>query len=372
MIVSLLDGELSVEESADIYSEISSNPELQEEMNNQIALKNLMANQTTLPPSHLRGKILKNAGLLTPLYISSLKYGVPVILAFLIGYLIPDFNETETQQNIAEVQSYEKPELNLTTLKQIPVSSNRENKINYNQDNFISKTSINNTSQNNTIANSTVENNSAETYNSIAYSDIPVSETEYLNVNTYQQNFNNALEPTHNFSKFNFDDREFYESNYSLHARGLNLQNLHTNNLGPQERSGLNNFSVAAYYNLDQNFMIGFEAGQEDFIQKFSFNDGNYTTSFEQNYTAIYGGISLKYLSNELKGFNNIRYYSRAFVGGISTGPLARIEAGINFRLNSRISMTAGYEFAHTVYFYRSNMFHSSKNGFTYGLNFKI
>ena len=94
-IVTLSDGELSSSESAEVYQLIAANPELQDELNHHLKMKNVYKRIETPPPIHLKSNILEASGLAYVFWktkgfiFSTLTSGLAVVA--LLGYQLDVF-----------------------------------------------------------------------------------------------------------------------------------------------------------------------------------------------------------------------------------------------------------------------------------------
>ncbi|MDC1068958.1 hypothetical protein OAQ99_07350 [Candidatus Kapabacteria bacterium] len=378
-IVELLDGELPKEEASDLYSQISSDQSLQKEMQDHIKLKNMIKVGLNTPPDILKSNIYKSTGLVSTNYYRYLLV-IPILLAFGLGYYISN-DDINYRNEVAIIES-----LNLKTLNKdlvvaeknnieisskIPVSTSvgiKKSKQTKSSKNAIPIKSLNDKNDYKPTENGNTNlSNNLAINNTMVVDDSPLQYLNKVNQNEYPLDNVQLQNLRFDNSVFNTNDAK----NITLELKGLNLNNFHQSDV-ENFNTGINNFSVAAYYSVNSNFKIGAEFGQENFIQKYHFNDGEFTTNYEQNYTSNYLGVSAKFADEFLKELPNLNFYSRLFLGSMMTGPIGRLEAGLSYQIANRYSLFIGYDLAHTTYFFKGNDFHSTKSGMVYGVTFKL
>lgn len=360
-IVQLLDGELPLEETSRLHQQIASDEALQKELQDHIMLKNMMSKSLNAPPDFLKKGILNNVGLNKNQYLGFI-YLIPILLAFGLGYFLSDYNFSDRGNNFTKDYSM----VNLNLLKPSEISNSSKKFESSNNFPLVSAKAI----AENDIKEKNAKNvvKEKEKYSKIKKSnpiwikksslnDIAANSIDYHTIKSFESYANSEL-----------DSKSI--NKISIEIRGLDLNNFHKSDV-PNYNTGINNFAVSAYYSLNNKFKIGAELGQENFIQKYNFNDGEFTSFFEQNYTANFFGVSAKYSDSFIEELPNLDFYSRAFIGGMMTGPMGRLEAGLSYNFLG-YKMFLGYDLAHITYFYQGNDFHSTKSGFTYGISIDL
>jgi hypothetical protein len=320
------------------------------------------------PPDALKAGIMNNVGLSKN--FNKLLYVIPVLIAFGLGFLLSDFTNDSSENFATAYPSYDKESINLSYLDELNISPI---KANISDVGILKSQNSEVYATQNKVASSSVKSEKLVTDNKkeeIAKTTPTISNSSLVQNNLNTSNNYNFSSDIAAYAQLPTNQLSQKTNVYSLELRGLQLDNFHDSEM-PNFNTGINNFAVAVFYSLSENFKIGAEFGQENFIQKYNYNDGEFTTLFEQNYTSNFFGLTAKYSDSFLEELPNLSFYSKAFLGGVRTGPMGRVEAGLSYDFFG-YSMFVGYDLAHISYLYQGNLFHSTKSGFTYGLSINL
>ena len=228
-IIALVDGELDSEETSEILNSINQNPELQEEFNYHLKMKNVYSRMTEQPPSHLKSKILASSGLgflfwkTKSFIISSISTGVVVATA--IGYYF-GLHETDIDKNIKIVDFVKKE--TLISLPELPLVYTNEVFANEKSNNYVNQISkqkiileyLNSIKNNITTVENTITNNSEIVNNEIVKVNNNLeskseNQIDYVVLNNSKINNHlgtNLISPSnkkYRVRKIYFDDNEF-------------------------------------------------------------------------------------------------------------------------------------------------------------------
>lgn len=381
----LLDGELDASQSSTMFYELGNNPELQMEMQQLLAIRNSFRNSRVAPPAAMKEAILAKTGLsaasgsLLAGFFSSKAF--MIVSSFLVSSLLTYFavgflsNDEKPGEEIATANTHTKPLI-------IPVSYSEE------ADN---KTDISNNdvryirnSQPYIVYNSN-NNSISSKYQELTGSDIHPSKYKNLPQEKFDSPVDIAnLRPKNRLliedininltDKTNNPDifpKEYgrYISRLSLNVRGFSATSYPDLDIVPLSDPTLNSFALGLSYDLDENNSLGFEIGQENFLQQYTGVENNHPVSYEQNYHATWAGVVYQYTHSSS---NNIRPFARGFLGGTNVGPLGKAMLGFKYDLSNNFAMTAGIEGTAHPYNYQQEWFATYKLGFTYGLSLRF
>lgn len=379
-LVALLDGEMSKDQLGDVYYELANNPDLQDEFHELIDMKNLIRNNQAAPPIVLHQQILASTGLAHPKpkgFVAgsmaflgskaSLVVMSTLLGAFLMYFAIDKGNSIEENSNFATFDNHNKQLIEMYLpngdTKDIPIIYNNE----YNNESDYPIKAV--TSVRDDIQ--TVEN--ANEFNNFNFKDVvyPVQNftIEYaVPLSSYTQSefskipiiVNEYITPTILEKKFSLIVRNFIQGSYP----DLDVP--------PLTSPVLNNLGFSLMYDIDDNYSIGLELGQENFLQRYDgIVNGKYT-EIEQNFLAFWGGVSFKYNMDPLESLADLKPYGKLLIGSTDVGALAKTEIGVGFDLSETILAFVGFDGTTLMYDFKNNMFFTHKYGITYGLSMKF
>lgn len=139
----------------------------------------------------------------------------------------------------------------------------------------------------------------------------------------------------------------------------------------PASYAKFNNNSVALYYELNDNWIIGAGVRQETYFQDFvgTAEDGKpYRYQQQPNFTTY--SLSVRYRTNPYLGFCSL--LGQATLGLNTAGFVPRGMLGAELSISPSFSFVVGMEYSTLYYKHQSSNYNTSKYGFVYGLNFKF
>ena len=158
---------------------------------------------------------------------------------------------------------------------------------------------------------------------------------------------------------------------FQLEWNGSTMWNNPDATIDPSSYARFNNNSVALYYELSDNWIVGAGLRQETFFQDFYGTDSvGRAFRYEQQPNLTTYGLSLRYRSDIYWGFCSL--LTQATFGLNTAGPVARGTFGTEISISRSFSFVAGLEYSALFYQHQNKNFNSSKFGFIYGLNFKF
>ncbi len=379
-LIALIDGELPSEETTTLFYELAQNVELQEEMREQLAIRQFFATKQLVPPDYLKHKILHSIGLGSFLSIASAKLtssglgfvglstlkskAFLMLSSALIGSLFTLYF-TENFQSDKNI-TFDEPVPIIHSFQIDEPQNNYRIEADLTQPASITKNTKSNPSQ---IVSKfkTSEDEPFFDYNS------SINGIKIVSVDKYQSQYKplkyrNVL---HNETeKYDFDKPVYpkFVDYLSLQIRGFATRSIPELNVPPLDNPVMNNMAIALFYKFDKNMQVGIEVGQENFMQEYyQYEMGNLKRDIKQNYTAFWTGVSFQYNIAEY-GYNQKLYpFTRAFLGGTNVGPLLRGMIGLQFDYENSFSLFTGIESTALFYRYSGNTFSTYKLGLTFG-----
>ncbi len=405
-----LDGELDSVESESMFFEVGSNPELQEEMRQQVLLTQTMKNNLLIPPVALQDGIYSAIGFsgnlpaaAVPvatffsrflgskvlLVLSSAMIASLITVFFMLNYTSGDapFNSQMSQNNVrSRMNNTSKNQSAATESRLLPAGvplsesmSNNEsssrsksgnaitiasnnNRITLNNKNLAAKDENNEQIIDSDIAKLSQNNEKTTEFIRIGNSPEVVTSAEKFNISagTRQRLMENFL-----LAK---DYGEFLDK-VSLELRFSTAKSFTDINVAPLNEPLLNNFALAILYDLTKNHSVGFELGQENFLQEFDGTENDIPVIWQQNYIAFWAGLAYQYTMNE---YSAVQPFGRVILGGSRVGPLAKATLGAKINMTSKMSTFFGWENTALIYQYQSVLFSSLKSGITAGVSIKF
>jgi|GEM_PF-6200939 len=412
-IVSLLDGELPQEEIGDLFLELHHNDALQEEFLSDIKFRQLTPATMISPPEVVKEDILSavavNAAASTPvLFEPGFLFGL--LAACITAFGVYNFDKGFESSAFAQIPfipiQQEQPVVPLAEYGDIELAMilapEPENEvIAYSSVRSIQDMPVQDVAQQN-IKSLHADNNTISDEAVRTAMDLVDEYTDQGNQNRQVPLTNSLIEKSYTSSNWNNSwDQSISERTNRLIPTGIgfglenNSKQLFANTTNSQldlpieftlrgisaastinvdvQRGSMptfNNFAIAAHYIMDDNWLLGFEIGQEDYDQVFEGIDKNDRVFYEQVITAFWGGLSLKFQTDPVAG-ENMSIYSTALLGGTRVGAIGRLGTGLNFRLSDKLSINTGLELNSLVYRHQGNIFDTFKYGATYGLVFR-
>jgi len=382
-IVALSDGELSSSQAAEVYQMLAKNPELQEELNYHLKMKNVYKKIEIPPPSHLKSNILIGSGLAyvfwkTKGFIYGLITSGVAVTAFL-GYQFDVLSYKEDfaiKDNVNIEKNYEKIETKISLPKLNSEYKNIES----------SYTNFNNFSSNlssNQNLNSRINSDIIDDTNLSGVLSIDNSNSERImiqrNLENYPTGINLLFRNNSNdefvllrgdYSNYNVEEYDELKSKLNFTIRKSYFNNIQDLSLDNSQKLDLNNASIALMYEYNDNFHFGLEYNGEEFAQKFSLNVNDSTANYQQFYNTYYFGLAGKYyLANNFLN-SNLSFFGKGLIGATTVGPVLRLEIGGEFYLFDKWSIVSALELSSLIYSIDGNINYSGRSGFSTGLKY--
>ncbi len=391
-----VDGELSTDESTNLFYELANKPEYQNELRQMLLIKNTFKNTMISAPVNLKSNVLKNTvnkdsyysklanalSLLITYILSkgSLTYAGIGILTLTAMILISD-----SIDNNSPNQSTNSMLLNTN----IPDISSKEILTqNPKQDNNIINTDSK--TKENQLAHSAYTTNNPNIKH--RFTDIKIDNiyAQKINDNTNNiseqviENINHSDFTKNNYTNFDFDKSgasEIYYNNsnnrflnkISLSLKKFDGTSFPNFNLPNQNSDILNNFSLALNYNIDYNQSIGLVLGFENFLMNYNKLEGDILYNYRQNYNTQWLGLQYNYTLDQIAE-SGLRPNLNLIAGATNIGPILKIGAGVTYHINDYFSLTAGVESGWLFYSNNGNLingdlYNTQKIGYNIGLN---
>lgn len=399
MLHAFIDGELSSGESNSLFLELAHNSELQEEMQQLLAIKGSLKNSQVVPPESLKTSILEKAALddaaiASQSWMSSLASGNLVrntaFFLLLIGVgitsiwlvnsessnnLASDFGNNNLDRNIAFVSSLEDTGNTIISSENDNSNLGDENSNIVNNGNRVglSTKSKSNLSEDNNLTNSD-KNKENLTSNADSKTSFfgRLFNSEFHN-NQHDINLNGDNEVDSRFKNYVFaQGLGRYLQNFSVTFRTNYMASNPSFNLENASDPLLNNFGLSLAYNVNENHSFGIEVGQENFLMQYEGYgrgiDNEQYFRFRQDYNAFWGGLFYQYTMDGLSSIPTIRPYGRATLGATEVGPIVRFGLGTYYNISSNTALQLGVENANLFYNYLDNSFITNKIGVTAGV----
>lgn len=393
-ISEFLDGELSPEETRELFNYIADNPELQEELKSSMAVRNMFHQELIPPPPQskvlLYSKLnLQKTAVVLGFLITTLTQLRKILFnptvgatllgigMFLMGYYASQlsfdrnqnssFNATSSQieknnaaDNIPIVSSSEKIS---------PVQTSKANNSNPTVPNKSKPKTMQSLPQ---IKTAQANNNLYEANSEIIDYKAPI-QNELLLSKSKSSNYDL------NNNKINFEllpEVEYILSSFldkmSISITKSNNTSTIKNNLEPLSNPMLNDYSVAIGFNIDKNNSISFEFGQENYPQRYTGVINNRNATINQIYTAQWYGLSYQHTFDSFSDKLLISPFTKVLASTTKVGPLLKGSAGLSYNVNEKLILQLGFEASSLYYQFQGNTFNTLKYGIFYGakLNF--
>lgn len=399
-ISEFLDGELTPEETHELFSVIADNPELQDELKSSMAVRNMFHQELIPPPKEskimLYGKLnLQKTAVLLSLLLSIftqlrrfiLNPAVGATLVgvgiFLMGYFTSEFAKKQDNTNLnnaivaPKVINQNKENIPVVSSKELPDNSNQTiakftrkptgKKLNTNlamnnsSISFDNPTEIINTSNSLNEEELHSSNLSNDDYERLIYSALLGKNNQLLNVS--------ATKGT--YTEVDYLISSFLDKMSLAITKSNNSSNI-KNDLEPLSNPMLNDYSVAIGYNLNENSIIAIEFGQENYPQRYTGVINQSDAVINQVYTAQWYGLSYQYNFDNISNKILINPFIKVLSSLTKVGPLFKGSFGLNYSVNDKLILNVGLESSTLIYEFQGNRFNTMKYGIFYGakLNF--
>lgn len=218
----------------------------------------------------------------------------------------------------------------------------------------------NNQENNSTQQNSTITNESAFTLS-------PFSSSIYYNkLNSYST----TTQQLHaNYSPIS-ENIHFDISGFSVLVNGNSSWSLNKIDIPTYSTPAFNNMSLGLFYAVSNNFSLGVEFRQENFYQSFKGkNELGDEFIYKQNPNYVSMSILSKYKFLKMGDYSA---FGQIGLGATATGAVSRMMLGLQFAPASSFTFFVGIEGSVLSYYHQNILYNSPKLGLNYGLLFNL
>ncbi len=382
-----VDGELQPEDSGNLFYEIASNQELQNELRELILIKNALKNLSVTPPTYLKDNILNRTVYSNNLYTKLIgtlvllwnfilghKLSIASLLILFSGIIYFTFIKNDDIKN----NHLTEDKINLSQIPEVSsLAINQPNeKINYLNDKKINKQPLKSTNPSNSSNNQNIIRSNQYENLMLDKENIKLQNDNIYLINKSNYDFSNA-----NILRFGKNNDNFFSLNsknrflnkFSFNFRnfdGISYPNFVIEN---SENTLIKNFSIGLTYHINFNHSIGICIANENFLMEFTRYDNDILYNYKQNVDLFWYGLTYNYLFDEL--FDTGFRPDVSFIGGINKlGPIIKVGTGLNYYFTDYFSMRLGIE-AGTFIFSNGDktennkIFSTTKIGYNLGLN---
>jgi hypothetical protein len=393
LLTAFIDGELEAADTQMLFYQLANDAELQNEMQDLLAIRTGFSNSSVLPPPDLRNAILKNTVYqkgfsgkiaLIPAFLGKYAFKISASVASLI--LIGLFSFWLVNYNVdseADLVHNNLNSDNVTTLNP-DLSENISStgkQVKNNSGNALTEVKTENSNNimilsnspdvvddevmNNDFVSETIDNSGAlnkiDFANNYSLQVLPPQKTidrkDYINFYNLSSTFNKILEKV----SFNINKQSLFSNPNPV----INNEN----------KPLVNDFSININYKLNDRNYFGVEFGREYFPMQFKgteiINNREVEYEYPQSYNALWAGMTYTYNFDNIFS-NRLTPYSKLTAGATSLGPVAKISFGTNYYLNDNIGIYAGLKYGALFYSFQNNIFITNKYGIDYGLIIRL
>ena len=388
LLVSFLDGELSLEKEQELFSKLAVNDnDIRSSMRELLAIRNAVHNdiEAFTPPTESKDIIFSSIGLHLPkaaeLPVQThsnmwKKYLIPLALLTIsigsgIAYTLDKYSNDRN-----ELLSLMDSAKNYVTPSQTAISSGgnaqvpaiilqQPTKIVY-RDRIIQQEPI---EKNNDIISAL--STPHEIASHVTITDIPqtIVEKDIATLPlTNESNIINAVAKTIEPSQIINETKTEYPL-FWTQIRGLST-------VSGNEYSGIqptasitDNVKLAFAYSLSDNFAVGFETGRELYALQYQGIKDNRSVDFYQLSPMLSGGIFVQARTNPQEIIaKGSQLYLSGFAGGTEVGLLGSIGTGIIYPITPKFAVNIGCEQSWMNYQFQGNWFQTQKLDILYGI----
>ena len=140
--------------------------------------------------------------------------------------------------------------------------------------------------------------------------------------------------------------------------------------VNPEKNLIFNNLNFAVFYNVTDDFLIGFDYRRENFFLAFTGTEKSgqkFKYEIQPNLTT-YSGI-FRYEFNDL---GKVYPVFQLTAGGNNYGAVLRFLGGFSYSPYSDIKFLLGFEYSNMIFTHQSQNFIANRLGFNYGVMFKF
>lgn len=378
-LTAFLDGELTTDEASTLFYSLAQNPELQEEMRQQIAIKNTFKANLVIPPELLHAKILDKTGLsddsgftafgklgqsfkwLLSKRAAWISTGI-LLIALLSWYLSLSNNSTV----VHEIAS-SKLEKNNNAATNYPIVSSRELKPNVNKmssdANRLISANKPSAHRVHNYSSSSDHSNSQSGFATINQTD---NQTDSENRtapfdNVERRTSINKAMPYEAMASLNMRHRGYQVVPVSLLNRSLENVSMNLKFAGPfmkapsfsipnDNPSILDQFTLSFIYSLDNHHAFGIDLGRENYLMQFDKYYGDTLMNITQSYSAFWIGANYRYSFNPIESLGQSIPYVGVTTGANNVGAICKVDAGMKYYAFDGIAVIGGVEYGILLY----------------------
>ncbi len=385
MLTLYMDGELPEAMQPSLFTMLSEQADLRQEMQDHFTMRRFMDNTLIMPPEAMQESIMRRIGAIAigasvnnPVSTGMMQgvttwlgKAVQPLMFMLVG---------ATLSGLYFASRQDAKQMSETAIAQQSFISPKSV-----QSNFASESNA--SSQAISMAPKTMQTAFSNAHTSIetkniaqqvdAPSDMPIAQQEIVDISQKQEQQSEraiatddqSLLPKAFESTPKIDNSDKSHSPFSLTMRGFTQHSFVDQTVIPVNNPFINNISVGLHYDVTEQDAVFVEVGQESLAQRYTGTENNYTVQYNQTYLAPWAIIGWQH---RFVGNQAIRPLIRVGAGGMETGPMARMTLGMEYDVSKSITLIGGIEGMSTLYSYQGQWFSTQKAGITYGARISL
>lgn len=388
MITLYMDGELPDALQPSLFAMLSEQAELRQEMQDHFTVRRHMDTNLIAPPLELEESIMRRVGAIavgaslnnpvaTGLATSATAWFGKVVqplMFVLLGATLSGmyfaFTNDVPEQNAQIISSMNVPVQEIT---QSPTTNNIYGSQIENQQSNQGAKSIpigRRINPERNVASQGFTNNSTAIANTIGSEVAKVNTTSVIEHAALPINVEQAIKPKEiEQVEAPIINNTEETSPFSLTLRGFTTHSFVDQTASPTFDPFINNVSIGFQYDVSKEDAVYVEVGQESIVQRYIGTENNYTVQWDQTYHAPWAIVGWQH---RFDGGTSFKPLIKVGVGGMETGPMARMLIGAEYDLTRNITLIGGIEGMSTFYAYKGQVFSTQKAGITYGTRISL
>lgn len=391
LISLLLDGQLDREQEKALYQNISSDSEMQEELQELLSIRESVKkdHEAYNPPAELTNKVFAGLGYSVPfaseaptaavtagVFTAGLfKKMLPYVALVVAGFSVIVFNQFRADKTI---ETADTKAASVLASGVSEVSSLIDESFNSPSDNTIASdnssniATANKENKSNFVFSNNHNSNNSNSENISSNADIAIDrKLDKMIGNSYPANSTYRFDKimiektgmVNSFSNFNNFDSYWY-----VQAMGIFAGSMAENNLPTQSSAIWSNINFGIFRQLNNSFSLGVQFGMEPYnIYQTDNNDVAYLNSKDVFWVTLAGRYDMKFAS-----LYSVTPYVSLAAGGSTVGFMSRGMAGLNYRFeNLPLDLNIGYETSLINYSVFKD-YTATKNGIVAGFNIRF
>ncbi len=402
LLTQLVDGEISAEQSEQLFASLSLDKDLRIEYQEHIAIKETIRKdiEAFTPPVATTNAIFAKLGYASPTGTNSIPKVIapwsllmkravaPAMLAVVAFLGVANFTDLFNEQD----EILNNAQTSVTKFENIAKPSNDFSVNNIAQNNVIEEKKLAKKSKIAIIESKSIDESSPISENSIAKSENNINNNADLQIANSSINsalpleFSNSIMQSSNVSMYHnssFVNVPFMgynqnlsssENNFSIYLRGFS--DLNNGNSIFTSASGSMNLTLGFMIPLKNNFSFGIEAGMHSFM-RFSTNELNQISANPEESSVFWITANGRYDLMSVSLFD-VNPYMQVSAGGSTLGFIAKSGIGLQYQTeNSPLGFSFGYEYSNIWYSLSPDNaekvnFTTNNSGMVFGLNYKF